>query len=94
VGCGLGSRRQPAAAGDREARRCRGGGVRAAASGPLAADVLLGLDSTRGDTTHKVGSSSALEAGSLRLQRWHEEQSERHMRWWCVRTAPVGTGSI
>jgi hypothetical protein len=35
VGGGLGSGRQPAATGDGEARRGRGGGVRAAASGPL-----------------------------------------------------------
>jgi hypothetical protein len=94
VGGSLGSGQQPAAAGDGEARRGRGGGVCAAASSPLAANGLPELDSTRGDATHKVGNSSVLEAGSHRLQRRHVEQSERHKRWWCVRTAPVGTGSI
>jgi hypothetical protein len=68
--------------------------VRAAALGPLAVDGLPRLDSTRGDTTHKVSSSSALETGSHRLQRWHEEQSERRKRRWRVRTAPVGTSTI
>jgi hypothetical protein len=92
VGGGLGSRRQPAMASDGDVRRGRG--MRAAALGPLAADGLPGLDSTWGDATRKVGSSSVLEAGSHWLQRQHEEQSEQHKRWWRVRTAPVGTGSI
>jgi hypothetical protein len=94
VGGGLGSRWQPVLAGDGEAPRGRGGGVRVAASSPLEEDGLLGLDSTRGDGTHKVSSSSALEARSHRLQWRHEEQSERHKRWWRVRTASVRTGSI
>jgi hypothetical protein len=71
VGGGLGSGRQPAATGDGEARRGKGRGVRAAASGPLVADGLPELDSTRGDATHKDGNSLALEAGSHRLQRRH-----------------------
>jgi hypothetical protein len=61
---------------------------------PLAADGLPGLYSTWGDATHKVGSSPALEAGSHRLQRWHEEQSDRRKRRWRVRTTPVETGFI